>query len=84
MQKQYKKVLPNANQVADRFHLQQNLLQAKKDAIGRVLPEKVKVTNICRNNDNLKVLEDAKKLINYAVEQISYLKKLTPCFIAWS
>jgi len=38
-------VLPNAIQVADRFHLYRNLPQAVKDAIGRVLPEKVEVTD---------------------------------------
>jgi len=37
--------LPDAIQIADRFHLHHNLLQAVKDAIGRELPEKVEVEN---------------------------------------
>ena len=35
--------LPNAIQVADRFHLHHNLLTAVKDAIGRALPEKIEI-----------------------------------------
>jgi transposase len=38
-------VLPDAIQVADRFHLHQNLFLAVKDAMKRVLPEKIEVTN---------------------------------------
>lgn len=34
-------VLPNAIQVADRFHLYQNLVEAVKDAINGILPEKI-------------------------------------------
>lgn len=40
--KAIKDVLPDAIQVADRFHLYQNLLQAVKDAIGRVLLRKLR------------------------------------------
>jgi transposase len=43
--KAIREALPNAIQVADRFQLHQNLLEAVKDAIGRVLPEKVEITN---------------------------------------
>jgi transposase len=43
--KAIKDALPDAFQVADRFHLHQNLLHAVKDAIGRVLPEKVEITD---------------------------------------
>jgi transposase len=38
-------VLPNAIQVADRFHIYQNLLIAVKDAINGILPDKVWITD---------------------------------------
>jgi transposase len=36
-------ILPEATQIADRFHLFQNLLQAVKDAIKLILPSQIKV-----------------------------------------
>lgn len=38
-------VLPHAVQVADRFHLYQNLLMAVKDAINGMLPEKIWISD---------------------------------------
>lgn len=46
-------VLPDAIQVADRFHLHQNLLQAVKDAIKRVLLEKIEVTDYAETTINV-------------------------------
>lgn len=43
------KELPNAMQIADRFHLHQNLLKAIKEAINRELPSKVSVPNSVSN-----------------------------------
>lgn len=37
--------LPNAMQIADRFHLHQNLLKAIKDAINREIPSKIEIIN---------------------------------------
>ncbi|MEL7567544.1 MAG: ISL3 family transposase [Dehalobacterium sp.] len=37
--------LPQAMQIADRFHLHQNLLKAIKEALGREIPAKVKITS---------------------------------------
>lgn len=59
--KAIREALPDAIQVADRFHLHQNLLHAVKDAIGRVLPEKVEVTSTCADTESMAVLEDIKK-----------------------
>lgn len=40
-----REALPNAIQVADRFHLYQNLLEAVRDAINGMLPEKIWITD---------------------------------------
>ena len=37
------KALPQAMQIADRFHLHQNLLKAIKDALGREVPAKIMI-----------------------------------------
>jgi transposase len=36
-------VLPDAMQIADRFHLHQNILKAIKDALGREIPSKIQI-----------------------------------------
>lgn len=59
--KAIKDVLPNAIQVADRFHLYQNLLQAIKDAIGGLLPEKVEIKNTSVETEEIVTPEDTKK-----------------------
>ena len=59
--KAIKEALPDAIQVADRFHLHHNLLQAVKDAIGRILPEKVEITNTSVVTENSTALESTKK-----------------------
>lgn len=56
-------VLPNATQVADRFHLHQNLFEAVKEAIGKIIPERVEIpetTDIIVPNNTV-VLEESKK-----------------------
>jgi len=35
--------LPQAMQIADRFHLHQNLLKAIKDALGREVPTRIMI-----------------------------------------
>jgi hypothetical protein len=40
-----REALPNAIQVADRFHLYQNLLEAVRDAINGMFPEKIWITD---------------------------------------
>lgn len=59
--KAIKEALPDAIQVADRFHLHQNLLQSVKDAIGRILPEKIDVTNTDTDTENIIGPEETKK-----------------------
>ena len=41
--------LPQAMQIADRFHLHQNLLQAVKEALKQELPNKIAILNISAN-----------------------------------
>lgn len=50
-------VLPDAIQVADRFHLYQNLLLAVKDVIRCVLPGRIEVTD-CTDTSIMERLED--------------------------
>ena len=38
-------VLPDAMQIADRFHLHQNILKAIKDALGREIPNKIQISD---------------------------------------
>jgi transposase len=47
-------VLPQAMQIADRFHLHQNLLTAVKDALKNILPNEIEVPNI----DSCVLVED--------------------------
>lgn len=54
-------VLPDAIQIADRFHLYQNLLQAVKDAIGRILPEKIEVPILDESSNNTSTLLEGNK-----------------------
>lgn len=44
-------ILPDAMQVADRFHLHQNLLEAVKDAVNSVIPVDIKVPIDGRDED---------------------------------
>lgn len=44
-------ILPDAMQVADRFHLHQNLLEAVKDAVNSVLPVDIRVPIDGRDED---------------------------------
>lgn len=53
--------LPTAIQVADRFHLHQNLLTAVKDALRSVLPEKIDVTDYSDNSLNQNSIQDESK-----------------------
>jgi len=59
--KAIKEVLPNAIQVADRFHLHQNLLEAVREAIAGVLPMKIEITNTGGNAAEITALENTKK-----------------------
>ena len=44
-------ILPDAMQVADRFHLHQNHLEAVKDAVNSVVPVDIKVPIDGRDGD---------------------------------
>lgn len=48
-------VLPQAMQIADRFHLHQNLLKAIKDALGREVPAKIMISS----EDSTPILSDS-------------------------
>jgi transposase len=52
-------ILPEAIQVADRFHLYQNLMESVKEALKVEFPEKIKIDNVgnaqeCIENESVK------------------------------
>ena len=44
--------LPGAMQIADRFHIHQNLLQAIKKALNKEIPSSIKIENTLQNTDS--------------------------------
>lgn len=44
-------ILPDAMQIADRFHLHQNFLQAIKDALSREIPNKIAISEEASSNE---------------------------------
>jgi transposase len=56
-------ILPEAMQIADRFHLHQNLLSAVKEALSSIISHEVVIPNVMREVENSSPLETAEKII---------------------
>lgn len=50
-------------QIADRFHIHQNLLQAIKKALYKEIPSTIKIENDIKTQSNLQQNESSKKII---------------------
>jgi len=63
-------ILPEAMQIADRFHLHQNLPTAVKEALKGVLPNEIEIPNIINNSEDKSIVEETTDKATNTIDNI--------------
>ena len=66
-----KEILPDAMQIADRFHLHQNLLEAIRNTVNSVLPVDIRIPSDSNSIAEPSVENDSKKKVPCSVDNLN-------------